>query len=97
MVTVQFGHGCAIFILKNSFIPLTKSKLLGILHSIDAFYGAKNNTLEAHRDSYAVAVVNHPSTKSKVPKIGNNSKPISSVLIKSSPQGNSQIIPLLLY
>ena len=35
-------------------------------------------TLEAHRDSYARAADNHPLTKSKVPKIDNNLKPISS-------------------
>ena len=55
------------------------------------------NIIEAYQDSYTRAAGNHPSTKSKWHKIGNNSKPISSILIKSSPQGNSQIIPLLLY
>ncbi|RXH85245.1 hypothetical protein DVH24_042013 [Malus domestica] len=36
------------------------------------------NTLEAYRDSYTQAAGNYLSTKSKVSKIGNNLKPISS-------------------
>ena len=54
--------------------------------------GAKNNhkvtrrfltkkdktTLEVYRDSYVQSADNYPSTKSKVPKIGNNLKSISS-------------------
>ena len=51
------------------------------------------NTLEAYRDSYAQAAGNDPSTKSKVPKIGNKFKTISSTLILYSPQGNYSITP----
>ena len=47
--------------------------------------------LETHCVSYMRVVENHPSTKSKVPKIGNKFKFISSIFTPYPLQGNHDI------
>ena len=67
-----------------------------IRRHMDFWTKEDKNTLEVQWDSYARAAGNHPSTKSKVPKIGNNSKPISSnPFYKVTPK--TYFIPYIFY